>query len=69
MLARRGANVTDHEIQLRSAFGEEDVAKVLNDDSVIGKLSRNIIDEASENGNDKGNAYMFCHWGATYEGH
>ena len=64
MLARRGANVTDHEVQLRSVFREEDVAKVLSDDSLIGKLSRIIIDEANENGNDKGLDYIFCHWGA-----
>lgn len=61
LLARRGANVTDHEVQLRCVFREEDIAKVLKDDSFIGQLSRSMIDEAKENGHGEGVEYKFCY--------
>ena len=59
MLARRGANLTDHEVQLRSVFGEGGTAKVLKDDALIGKLSRSMLDEAEENGQSEGVDYKF----------
>ena len=55
LLARRGANVADHEKQLRSVFGDYNTEKILNDDALIGRLSKIItLDVAKEVGADEG---------------
>ena len=54
LLARRGANVSDHEQQLRSVFGDDNADKVLNDDALIGKLSRIMLDVTRKDRHDEG---------------
>ena len=53
-LARRGANVADHEEQLRDVFGEEKTARILKDDALIGKLARLMFDKATKVEDDAG---------------
>ena len=60
LLARRGANVSDHEKELKSVFGEYNADKILQDDALIGRLSQIVtLDVAKESGHDEGVKYKF----------